>query len=193
MKKRLLALSLTCIMLTGCGVSAKQKEQELIEQTYALNLNSATTQMLSGAALSETICNKTAKVWYDAIYDVVEVDTIKYMRDKDTYEEVDFNGALKNLYEDEAIVSSVETIKENRQTVDDLMSELATPPEKYAICYDTITDLYKIYTKFTSLAITPTGSYKEYTENFAEIDDDFMTTYNLIQTQLPDVEVDMAS
>ncbi len=186
-KTSMITIPLVCILLSGCGDDAKQKEQELIEHTYALNLNSAATEMLVGATYSETLCNKVVAVWHDAIFDEVNIETVKYMRDKDTQEKLDFNGALKNLYEDETTISIVDKLKDNKQKVDDLMSDLASPPEKYSVCYGTISDLYKTYSSFTSVAITPTGSYNDYTANVAKLDGDFGSTYDLVKTQLPDV------
>lgn len=182
MKKTLCSLILTfSILLCGCGESSKA------EETYALNLNSVATEMLGGAALSEYLCNKTSQVWYNAIYDKTNTETIIFVKDADGDGNVDFNDALTNLYAFEAIVDIVDKLKENKQTVDELMKELATPPEKYATCYSTITELYKTYSTFTSLAIQPTGSYNSYTEDFKKLDSDFNSTYDLIKTQLPDV------
>lgn len=183
---KIIAIMGACLILAGCS-NSKKKEQELIEQAYALNLNTVTTQMLAGAALSESLCNNTTKVWHNAIYDKYNIETYKFMEDSNNDGEVDFNDALINLYTNEATVSTVNMLKENKRKVDDLMSDLATPPEKYEKCYDTVTELYKTYSSFTSIAITPTGSYNDYTANFSKLDSDFDSTYNLLNTQLPDI------
>lgn len=184
--KKIMAVLLSCFILSGCN-DGKKKEQEQIEQAYALNLNTVSSQMLAGAALSESLCNNTTQVWYNAIYDKYNVNTFKFMTDSNDDGKVDFNDAIINLFAHESTISTVNMLKDNKQKVDSLMSELATPPEKYEKCYDTVTDLYKIYSNFTSIAITPTGTYNDYSTNVSKLDSDFGSTYNLLKTQLPDI------
>lgn len=192
-KSKIVATLLVCVLLTGCGEDSKKKEQELLENAYAINLNTATTQMLAGAALSEALCNNASKAWYNAIYDKTNAETIKFMEDADGNGKVDFNDALINLYAYESTVNTVNALKDNKQKVDDLMKDLATPPEKYTTCYGTITELYKTYSSFTSVAIQPTGSYNDYSDNIKKLDSDFSATYDLIKTQLPDIPDDAES
>lgn len=187
-KTKIVAIALGCMifLLSGCNNAEKEK-QERFEQEYGSNLNQVSTEMLIGTTYSETLCNKTSSVWYDAINKEINTETLKYTFDSEKKEFVDFSTAIQCLYADEATVATVDLLKENKQKVDDLMSELATPPEKYTVCYSTITDLYKTYSSFASIAISPSGSYKEYTEKVSKLDSDFGSTYDLVKTQLPDL------
>lgn len=151
-------------------------------QAYIETLELARYTMLSGAAEAESICGLTQSVWYNTIYDKYDSKTLKYTHEADG----DFNTALKLLYSDEEIIARIDGIEEDQDTVADLMKKLQVVPEGLEACYQTVTELYNAYKQITDLAISPSGSYTTYSENFASYDKEFMKYYDQLGLQIPE-------
>lgn len=108
-----------------------------------------------------------------------------YAYDSTTGEFRDFSDALVLLYSDENFAEVVNSEKSSQGAIGEVMKLLQNPPDKYSSAYETINELYKDYTSMVSLVSNPSGSYKTFTEDFGDLDADFMQNYELLQTQLP--------
>lgn len=186
--KKLLAIIMVGIaLICVCAFLYFQQQKQAERSQYINNLNAITASMLDGAARSESVCNLTKSVWYNTIYEKSDPETDPYTKTiSGALFHSDFNDSLSSLYSADSTISTIAEIKTNREEVSALMSELSQPSDEFAQCYDTLTDMYNTYDKFTSLAISPTGSLQTYSSNFSEYDSDFMTSYNLMQTLIPE-------
>ena len=162
------------------SIAASIAEDE--RKTYIETLDLARHAMLSSAAEAENVCGLTQSVWYNTIYDKYDSKTFKYTNEADG----DFNTALNLLYSDEEIVTIIDGIEEDQDIVADLMKKLQVVPEGLEVCYQTVTELYNAYKQITDLAISPSGSYTTYSENFASYDKEFMKYYDQLDLQIPE-------
>lgn len=151
---------------------------------YIDNLETVRFAMLSGAAESESVCNLTKSVWYNTIYKESDSKTDKYTKNGTGFHS-DFNISLNKLYESEEIVSSINTLRENQRTVEELIKTLQSPPEELNECYKTVMEMYSAYSSFVQLATSPSGSLKTYSENFNSYDSNMMTLYDKLGVQIP--------
>jgi len=152
---------------------------------YIENLHLVRTQMLSGAATAEELCNLTKSVWYNTIYEEKDSATDAFTMKHGKFNE-DFNDSLSALYACSRVEGYIDEITENREVVAALMTELENPSDEFKSCYETVQSLYDEYFNFTGLAISPTGSLKTYSEEFNSYDTSFMRYYNKLDTQIPE-------
>lgn len=170
--------------MSACGKDAEAEREE----AYVKDLNIIVKGMLGGAASAEKMYNTIASVWYDAIYEEINYETLEYVYDQENgfY---DYSDALSNLYADENFAKEVSSLEETADAAETVMGALQDPPEKYEIAYGTVTEMYKEFTGMVNLVISPGGSsYNSLTEDFGEYDSDFLENYRLIKTQLPQIE-----
>lgn len=162
-----------------------QKEYEAAFNNYIDQLSLFRTYTISGASESESLTNLTAKVWSNAIYEEYDAETIKYTHPDGIFVD-DFNEALNNFFSDYVTRARMLNIEKNQQTVKDLMKELQNPPEGLQQCFDTVSELYSAYLKYTNLAINPSGSLSTFNQSRNTISQDFLEAFNRLESQIPD-------
>lgn len=153
--------------------------------SYIDNINLIMITMLDGGSDAESMCNLTAQVWHNSIYEERDSTTDKFTMFSSSGFYDDFNIALNNLYSDTTTLKKISDINSNQDLVESMMKNIQKPPTGLEKCYDTITDLYTIYFSLTDLAINPTGSLQSYGESKLEKIDSFLSTYNKLKTQIP--------
>lgn len=178
--------SLVAIMVNRQKEAAAQQEAAAARAAYIDNLTLARSTMLAGGADAESICNLTKSVWYNTIYKKTDIKTDEYTKGSYTGDfHDDFNTSLSYLYSDPSIIAKITGIKENQEEVTEIMRSLQNPPDDLATCFETIEAMYDVYSNFTSLAISPSGTLKSYSEDFSDYDNDFMRLYEKLDTQIP--------
>ena len=167
---------------------AQQAAQQAYEEsfnTYIDNLNAIQLLTITGGSDAESLCNLTAQVWSNAIYEERDTKTDKYTRPNGYWVE-DFNEALSNLSAASSTKSTVSDLEANQTLVQALMKELQNPPEGLENSYDTVTELYTAYKGLTDLAINPSGNYNSFTESKSSKVSDFMDAYDKLNNQIPE-------
>lgn len=183
-----------CIAIIVCiiGVFASMNNSKRKEtdnyNTYIDNVLKVQELMLTGAQKSEKLCQLTAKVWKNAIYEISDSETNKYTSASGMgisfYD--DFNDALQSLYNDSETQSKISTIKSNQQSVSEVLKKLQNAPEDLEKCYDAIMDLNEYYNKVTEFAISPTGSYTTYTQDVNDATSEFASGYKQLDAIIPE-------
>ncbi|MHA1280773.1 MAG: zinc-ribbon domain-containing protein [Candidatus Helarchaeota archaeon] len=166
----------------------EKKAQQAYEEsfnTYVDNLFEVQFLTIIGGADSESLCNLTALVWRNAIYEERDPETDEYTRPNGLWVS-DFNIALGNLFRVPSTISTIDDIESNQSKVQNLMKELQTPPEGLQNCYDTVTDLYTAYKGLTDLAINPSGSLTSFSETKNDRIQDFMDAFEKLENQIPE-------
>lgn len=166
-------------------------EQASIEarETYISNLEAFLIKALAGGAKAENICNLTQNVWHDSIYEEYDSETAKYTRHNGVYWD-DFSDAIRSMYSDEEISETVNDIEYSQMEVKSLYKMLQNPTEEFEKCYQLVDELYSVFFNFTNLAISPSGNYTTYSENFREYDSKFIELYEKLELLIPDTESD---
>mgnify|MGYP004513118767 CR=1 FL=1 len=162
-----------------------EKNYQQIYNEYISNLRQVQILMISGGSDAEKMCNLTARVWSNAIYEKRDDETDMYTR-PDGFFVSDFNDALQNLWDDSDIENTLAGIESNQDSVKAMMKKLQNPPEKLDKCYDTVSDLYESYKVLTDLAVNPTGNYTTFTSNKSNAVSDFMASYEKLDSQIPE-------
>ncbi len=186
-----------CFIAVGISIVMKRnEEQKKIDEynTYVDNVNSACDNMLSSATSSESICNLTKSVWYNAIYKKSDKTTDKYTKKASTsyrgtqyYSFVDdFNEALENLFSDSDISKKIDSIESSQDSVNELMKKLQNPPEELKDCHDAIFELNDVYNGLVSLATEPSGSYSSYSSDVTSKISEFKNKYTNIKNKIPE-------
>lgn len=182
------AIAVCFLGLVGYKAYSNNKAEKNYQQTYneyISNLRQVQILMISGGSDAEKMCNLTARVWSNAIYEKRDDETDMYTR-PDGFFVSDFNDALQNLWEDSDIENTLAGIESNQDSVKAMMKKLQNPPEKLDKCYDTVSDLYESYKVLTDLAVNPTGNYTTFTSNKSNAVSDFMASYEKLDSQIPE-------
>jgi len=93
---------------------------------------------------------------------------------------------LCNLYADSDFNAKIETIVENRETVNAIIAQLKNPPDEYKAAYESLSEYYDGYLTFTGLAINATGSLNTFTAEFDTINAQCLHCYQVMQFYLQD-------
>lgn len=147
---------------------------------YLALVEKTAEDMFEGGLSSESLSNDTVSVWYNAIWKKDDVKTDKYTKLNGTFVS-DFNSALSTFGYDTDTIKIQAKIEVNQDTVDASMSTLKKIPEGLEDHYDAISELYDVYTEFTGLALSPTGSLRTYQESITKLDSSFITKYNKVK------------
>lgn len=184
-KKKIIIVLLVMVVVISFGIYGFLGTQR---KKYVKNLHSANSLLVESASHAEKIYNKTSSVWYDSIHEEINTDTFLYAFDSTTGKFRDFSDALVVLYSDENFAEVINSMNSSQEAMSEVMKLLQNPPNKYSSAYDTINEMYKDYVSMVSLVSNPSGSYKTFTEEFSDLDADFMQNCKLLQTQLPQNE-----
>lgn len=184
----------SCIALFTIILSVffyNQNQKERVRSEYITNLNDAVSTMLDGASTAESVCNLTKAVWYNTIYEKSDKSTDPYTKISGKYSlysrdfHSSFDTSISKLYASDSIKSDVANITLNRDAVSELMSNLSQPTSEFSTCYTSLLEMYDYYNRFTSLALSPTGSLQTYSDSFRELDSNFVASYDTIKTLIP--------
>lgn len=186
-KKIIIGVIVAVALIAVCAltvITMNRQKEAAARAAYIENLTLARSTMLTGGAQAESLCNLTKSVWYNTIYEKYSFETEPFTKTDDKYNE-DFNDSLAALYSDSDTISTISEIKASQETVAEIMRDLQNPPDDLASCFETVEAMYDVYSNFTSLAISPSGSLQSYSENFRTYDNDFMRLYEKLDTQIP--------
>lgn len=181
--KKGIAIGLAAILvLAGGGFTAskaieKKKaadaaaEAAQISADYKTNYSSAVMAMYTGASKAETCGGLIKKVWYNAIWDKYNAETSKYMQ-----KVLDFNDALANLFSDSDFSADISSIKSNKDTVQQYMSTLQSPPAEWGNAYSALEDAYDAYLEIVNIVTSPSGNLQTFSSSFNDADTKAATT-----------------
>lgn len=186
-KKFIVVFVIVAIMIIGSIFGIIIHKKYSISK-YSDNLQTATSTMLLGASTAEDAGGLIHDVWYNTIYEKLDVKTDKYTRYKSTsgfsFFNSDFNDSLAALMKDNEFSSKLNSIKSNQTLVNSIMKELVNPPNEYKEAYGKLQTLYDAYLELTNLVINPTGSLSSYTSSFNNADTATLNAYNAMKIYL---------
>lgn len=133
--------------------------------------SSFTIEYVRNCAELEKIANEVKSYWYDSIFE-------------DKYNG-DINEATKQALEDNKV--KVQNQKDGYDDMKTSYTEIINSNCKTDYCIkikDNIKNAYKIYKNFYDLAIYPSGSYYQYSDNFKKIDSKASQQYEELEILL---------
>lgn len=178
------------LLITGIifGFIAFKNAQKaiIVRNSYIGNLNLVSFSMATGAKDAEEICDLTANVWHNTVYEKIKYETMKYTLAPNGLFNSDFNTSLAKLFTDEDIKKKVKDIELNQIIVSNTMKDLKNPTLEFQKCYDTLNELFGVYMSLTELAIHPSGSLQTFTQSKSEKTDKFIGYFRMFGTQIPE-------
>lgn len=179
-KKKIITAILIVVIIAVLAaviiVAEIKASKESAIATYQDNITSVSALMLVGAIDAETAGGLIHDVWYDAIFDEYNSDTRQYTKGA-----ADFNEALENLFADSDFSEDMQSLQENKNSVNEQMKALTSPPEEMADAYEATKELYDSYLDIVNIVLSPTGSLQTYTSNFNDADSAFLNAYNAME------------
>ena len=155
----------------------RQATAAQLSADYSENISTVSAAILSSAIQTEEAGNLIHDVWYNCIFEENDPETNEYTRPNGYYLD-DFNDALANLFSDETFSQQLSSIKNDQETVTDLMRKMSDPPEEFEDAYEALRELFDAYTEFTNLVINPSGNLQTFTSNFNDADSALLNCYN---------------
>lgn len=150
-------LALVALLVVAAGFYFHLKK---VEQLYARNYMRALYTMKVGTDLSLSTCAKVSAEWKTSM-------------------DAGQRYAPHISAEDEARLNSV------KDTTDKFMQTLNEPPKKFIDSKEKLVNLYGVYTKANSLAVTPSGSLTSFTESSSRSQNDFNVAIQELKGSLP--------
>lgn len=183
-KKILIAISLCLLFSVLCSTLFFKNSQE---QEYSKNLDNV-YEKLNESTLNALQCAEiTLNVWHNAIWNTSDLQTDKYTRQNNGtgsfYE--DFNDALENLENDSEHQKKVLKISSEIKEVTSLMKKMKNPPAKFRACYNELEKIYNVYMECAYIAISPHGSYNDYSNEVSRLNKEFFDSCLALNQQLP--------
>ena len=167
-------------MIAAISLIISQMRQATAAQLsadYSENISTVSAAILSSAIQTEEAGNLIHDVWYNCIFEENDPETNEYTRPNGYYLD-DFNDPLANLFSDETFSQQLSSIKNDQETVTDLMRKMSDPPEEFEDAYEALRELFDAYTEFTNLVINPSGNLQTFTSNFNDADSALLNCYN---------------
>jgi hypothetical protein len=167
----IILLGVLCATFVSCGNTVEEYNQKL----YEFQILS-----LSGGAKAESVGNMIKSIWYNTIYEVMDVKTILYTHPNGEVND-DFNTSLALYFSSDEYLKAKKYIEDNLKDVDKAYLELAKYPEDCEEGYKIITTLYERYEKLINSALNPSGSLQTYSEAFNTVDTEYMNAYRKLE------------
>ena len=181
-KKKIVVGSIIGVIVLIAAISLiisqmRQATAAQLSADYSENISTVSAAILSSATQTEEAGNLIHDVWYKCIFEENAPETNEYTRPNGYYLD-DFNDALANLFSDETFSQQLSSIKNDQETVTDLMRKMSDPPEEFEDAYEALRELFDAYTEFTNLVINPSGNLQTFTSNFNDADSALLNCYN---------------
>lgn len=181
-KKKIVVGSIIGVIVLIAAISLiisqmRQATAAQLSADYSENISTVSAAILSSAIQTEEAGNLIHDVWYNCIFEENDPETNEYTRPNGYYLD-DFNDALANLFSDETFSQQLSSIKNDQETVTDLMRKMSDPPEEFEDAYEALRELFDAYTEFTNLVINPSGNLQTFTSNFNDADSALLNCYN---------------
>ena len=181
-KKKIVVGSIIGVIVLIAAISLiisqmRQATAAQLSADYSENISTVSAAILSSAIQTEEAGNLIHDVWYNCIFEENDPETNEYTRPNGYYLD-DFNDALANLFSDETFSQQLSSIKNDQETVTDLMRKMSDPPEEFEDAYEALRELFDAYTEFTNLVINPSGNLQTFTSNFNDAGGALLNCYN---------------
>lgn len=179
-KKKWIFSIVTVLLLIGAGVGTylyiDKKNKELAEE-YEADIELVADKIISSGSVAEDMINNYSSVWHDAIYeDFYQIDG-EYVSD--------FNEAIQIQYAKHSTEGLNKVIEDDLENIKSDIKDLNDPPEEFEDAYEALLNLYKSYSSFANLALTPDGSLTTYNETTNSLGSEVVSNYEEFSLKMP--------
>lgn len=171
--------AIVIVVIIAAAFMSRYIKESIAKEDYASNIQLVTYTMLSGAGDAENCGILIYSVWHNSIFEESDEATDEYTRPNGYFVD-DFNTALENLFSDSDFNADISSIRENQDSVQQLMKELKNPTDEYADAYAAVLELYSAYTELMICVTNPSGSLKTFSQNFNDARSNVLNCYNAV-------------
>lgn len=175
---------LVVLVFVGININSNRIRKAYIEDlAHAMNL------MHDGAATAESFSSLLQEVWSCTIHQESTQRTQVYIWGGSSSglsglrPTRDFNVSLGRCLTQNANI--VDELEANQGYVETWMLKLQKPPSGMEECYNAIINLYSSYSTMVDLAVNPSGSLLQYSDNRTQTIADFKSGYDRLTIMLP--------
>lgn len=176
MKKRIVRIIECTLIVVAIAISlaivkefnVTKQNQEKFDRMYMLLLYATDLNIKVKADKSLLMCSQISSDWSNAL-----------KKGKD------FNIALQNTLQTAEDGDILETLRDDKKSIEIAMNKLNKPPEQYEYLYDKLLSLYGQYTKLYEQATSPTGSMLTYNSSVKEIYSEITRLSNEFEVLVP--------
>ncbi|CAM3734568.1 hypothetical protein GCM10009865_14360 [Aeromicrobium ponti] len=199
MKKVSFLFLIILVIITGCSSSPTKVEEDNTDD-YEIDLQKVVSLMLTQSVSAEEMIGIYSEVWSTSIDITIDdsamasilnieyYDVPKYFKSDDRGYiafQGNFEKALsKTQYYFKKPGKSGE-IESNREEVTELIKKLNDPPEKYKDAYDIAFEMYSLYEKYITFALSPSGSLMTYNQEANKLSSDLVTKVKEFEVKMP--------
>ena len=175
---------LTLIVVFGLCYAGYYFYQDYQNTNYHNALAEAYNVMASVTDECGEVGNQLYKVWYNWINEIKDEETDQFtQRDGKKGRWYDhINDVMDNLYADNDFSKRIEKANKETKQLQNLMTKINNPPQKYDEAYQQFRKTYNIYIDFYNQAIDPEGTYDENYEKYKGLRDDLYKQMNILYT-----------
>jgi hypothetical protein len=148
-----------------------QNKQNKQNEIYKTDFSAVEGIMTLSQMDIDDVYSQISTAWYNAIDDGL-----------------DFNSRIKDTYNTTDVQMKITRIKKSQDGVQKIIKDLKGVPTKYSQAYNALLALNESYAKYSNFAVSPTGSYQTYTQDFNNAQSDFnskLTAYKAVAPELP--------
>lgn len=150
------------------GINIKKKnERKAYVQHYnecVQNFNDIKKSAENGIKLGDKLVSLTGSVWSDAIFKQPSLDTIKYTFKDDEWQS--YSQALNNLYADETVKSTVTSLTNIKNEVNQKFNDIQDVPDELKDAYISAQVFVSAFNDRADFSVRASGSLNTYTTSY---------------------------
>lgn len=176
------AIVLVAVIAIGVKVSMDKKAHEAYVKAYneyVLNVKTTCTTILVGASDVEDYTNDTKAVWNNAIWKKSDAKTDPFTKVDGVFVS-DFNTALGSYFSDATTLEKKKEIMDKRTELDVKLKGMKEVPEGLEDHFKKLSEFYDSYYEYSTLAISPSGSYTSYRDALTKATDSLLDKYDIV-------------
>lgn len=182
----IILILLVVVSATVVHLNNVKKGELEARNTYIDDLNALLNAVIYAGGTAETLCNSTKNVWYNTIFEKSDEATDKYTKTSYGSFHSDFNTSISYLYSDSTFSNKISSLENYKDSLAAFYKKLNNPPDDFEDCYSSATQLYTDCLSLIDLAINPTGSLQNYSDNFSKYDSAIVSSIQKLKAQIPE-------
>jgi hypothetical protein len=157
-------------LFSGFLVKKNQSIGEAKKREYEKKFLEISYDIITNTYMSELILEGTSKVWRSAI----EIG-------------VDFNGQIQGYLA--GMKSSLKIMEDNNNKIEVGMQDLKDYPIQYQEAYNTLMELYEVYSQIYALARAPSGSLMSFNNKVNDLTSEFTKITSRLKIYMPNLNL----
>lgn len=170
-KKLVVLISIVVIIIIAAVVGVvivgnnnkKKKERKIYVEHYnecVQNFKDIKTGAEKGIVIGDKLAALTSSVWSDSIFKQASLDTIMYTYKDDTWQS--YSQALNNMYADETVKSSIDSLKKIKQEVNQKLNDINDVPDELKEEYESAKTFVAFFNDRVDFCSKASGSLSTY-------------------------------